>query len=113
MGVLQFIADALHFLNLVAEPAMAVVLLLLGRRYMVGQNVQDALNKARELSILAEDLLRLILSKTGEIAATLRIEEATVDGKTPAVFLAEKAGVSEDTAGRALAAAQSRLAEKI
>src|SRR3990167_8462799 len=80
---------------------------------MAGQNVLDAVNKAKELSILAEDLVRLILVRIPtEHAATLILDETKVDGKTPAAFLAGKAGVSEDTAERALLAAQSRLAEK-
>lgn len=114
MEVLNFLANVLHFLNQVAEPALAVILIVLGKRYMVGQNVLDAVNKAKELSILAEDLVRLILTRIpAEHPATLRLEETRVDGKTPAAFLSGKAGVSEDTAERALLAAQSRLAEKL
>ena len=114
MGVLQFIADVLHFLNQVAEPAATIILLVLGKRYVAGQNVLDAVNKAKELSILAEDLVRLILVRIpAEHAATLMLDETRVGGKTPAAFLAGKAGVSEDTAERALLAAQSRLAEKL
>ncbi len=112
MSILQFIADALGFLNQIAEPALAIILLILGKRYMVGQDVLDGVNKAKKLTIMAEDLVRLILSKTAEHPASLNLDETKVDGKSPAAFLSGKAGVSEDTAERALVAAQSRLAEK-
>ena len=113
MGILDFIVTTLHVLNQIAEPVLTILAIVLGKRYMISANTQDAVNKARQLAIMAEDLVRLILDRTSEHPAHLKLEETKVDGKNPASFLSEKAKVSLDAAERALVAAKSRLAEKV